>query len=69
MAQRVALVRYLDCETLRGALEYVARRFEREDVSEGAMAGLTSHYGDLASDFLSYYPRLEDHVRQWQCEN
>lgn len=69
MAQRDALVRYQDCETLRGAFEYVARRFDRKDVSEGAMAGLTSHYDDLASDFLSYYPRLEEHVRQWQCEN
>ena len=69
MTERDTLVRYQDCATLRGAFDYVARRFDRADVSEGAMEGLANHYDELASDFLSYYPRLVDHARRWQCEN
>ena len=69
MAQRDTLVRNQDGATLRGAFEYVARRFGREDVAVGAMEGFARHYDALESDFRSYYPRLQDFARNWQCKN
>ena len=66
MTQRDGLVRNRDCESLRTAFDYLSRRFGRENLASGAMAGLTNHYEELQSDFESYFPRLVEHVQSWR---
>jgi acyl carrier protein phosphodiesterase len=56
---------YVHVATVARAFERVGERLRMADIATPAMATLEREYAAFETDFLTYYPALQRHSRQW----
>jgi acyl carrier protein phosphodiesterase len=60
--------RYVGVDAVERAFARIGERLGLERVVMPAMTALGDHYNDFESDFLRYYPALQQHAKQWLAQ-